>query len=134
MYWLKNAGQIDGIEALGGMDPSLAPYLETQNSWSLMLGQDIVLACGGTMEQWKGRHVAWFIPAANAGKYMRRITKMVPLLLADVSGRIEATVREDFTSGHRWAKLLGFEVENPPGVLKQFGPDGADHIAYVRFA
>ena len=43
----------------------------------------------------------------------------------------ESTVRRDFALGQRWARMLGFEIETP--VLRQFGPEGEDHVGYVKF-
>ena len=40
------------------------------------------------------------------------------------------TVLKDFKQGHRWAKILGFELETP--TLRAYGPAGEDHAGYVR--
>lgn len=85
------------------------------------------------MEHWPGRHNAWFVPTSLAPHCMLRITRLVDKFTGPVKGRIEVTVRADFAAGHRWAKMLGFEVENAPGLLMGYGPMGEDHIAYVRF-
>jgi hypothetical protein len=39
-------------------------------------------------------------------------------------------VHAGFKDGKRWAEALGFSVETP--VLRQYGPDGADHVGYLR--
>lgn len=44
--------------------------------------------------------------------------------------RVEATVDVGFKQGHRWVKMLGFELE---GYLKYYRPDGADMILYARY-
>jgi hypothetical protein len=41
------------------------------------------------------------------------------------------TVRKDFVQGHRWAQMLGFEMETPE--MKAYDPQGATHVGYVRF-
>jgi len=34
-----------------------------------------------------------------------------------------------FKEGHRWIKMLGFELE---GYMKAYRPDGADMLLYAR--
>jgi RimJ/RimL family protein N-acetyltransferase len=43
--------------------------------------------------------------------------------------RIEATVDVGFKQGHRWIKMLGFELE---GYMRAYRPDGADMLLYAR--
>jgi hypothetical protein len=62
---------------------------------------------------------------------MLLITKTIRRYLAQVGGRIELTVRADFEAGQRWVRALGFHIETPR--LEAFGPEGEDHIGYVRF-
>jgi RimJ/RimL family protein N-acetyltransferase len=45
------------------------------------------------------------------------------------SRRYESTVDVGFKQGHRFMKMLGFEVE---GYLKAYRPDGADMVLYAR--
>lgn len=45
--------------------------------------------------------------------------------------RIEATTECTFANGCRWLEMLGFEFE---GVMRKYGPDGADHARYARLA
>jgi hypothetical protein len=77
--------------------------------------------------------VAWTYMSPRSGRHMSFITRAVLRNLATIAGRIELTVRRDFEQGHRWARILGFAVENPPGILAGFGPMGEDHVSYVRF-
>jgi len=114
------------------MTPADMQILEVQNSWTLLV-DDLPVACGGTLEQWAGRHVGWAILRQDAGPHMKAITRITRRVLAMAKGRIEVTVRADFANGHRWAKLLGFTVENPPGILKHYGPEGEAHVSYVMF-
>jgi hypothetical protein len=114
------------------LDEAALPVLEQQNSWTAVVDGEPV-ACGGTIEQWKGRHVAWTYMSPRSGRHMSFITRAVLRNLATIAGRIELTVRRDFEQGHRWARILGFAVENPPGILAGFGPMGEDHVSYVRF-
>lgn len=123
----------EGGHSVSELDPGVLPLLERHNSWSLLTSEDLVFACGGTIQQWPGRHTGWLYFTPATGGYMVRLFRLVRHFLEPVRGRIEATVIADFEQGHRFVKMLGFEVENPPGILTGYGPDGRDHIAYVRF-
>lgn len=97
--------------------------------WTLVYGADPV-ACGGFFNVWKGRYIAWMLLNEKSGRHMVAVTRHAVERMARLKGRIELTVRADFAKGHRWAKLLGFEVEAP--VLRRFGHDGADHVGYAK--
>jgi len=43
--------------------------------------------------------------------------------------RLETYVDVGFAPGHRWVKMLGFEVE---GYMKSFRPNGDDMVLYAR--
>ena len=110
-------------------DALVMKFLEKGNSRTL-LADDMPVLCGGTLEQWKGRHIAWAFLNANTGKSMTTVTRRARRIIGEAKGRVECTVRKDFPAGQRWARMLGFWIETP--TLKQYGPDGADHIGYVR--
>lgn len=110
-------------------DSGTLAMLETQRSYTGMVDGEVVV-CGGVMMQWKYRHTCWALLGPSAPKYISWITREARKVLAEVVGRIELTVRCDFPAGQRWAELLGFQVETPR--LKAFGPEGEDHIGYVR--
>ncbi len=103
--------------------------LESQNSWTGVLDGNPI-ACAGTIQQWPGRHQAWAYLGKNSGPHMVWITKQVLAHVERVKGRVEFTVRSDFPIGQRWAKLLGFRIEAP--CLVQYGPQGEDHVGFVR--
>jgi hypothetical protein len=116
------------------------------NIWTIMW-DDVPLLCGGTVEQWPGRHLAWAYLNKTTGRHMIHTTKAAIQIINNAKGRVELTVRRDFAKGHRWARLIGFDVEELPGLmvervplsmpvpgtLKRYGPEGEDHIAYVKF-
>ncbi len=104
--------------------------MEEQNSWSA-IAEGFPIACGGTLECWPGRHLAWAYIGRHAAPHILTVTRYARRALAVVSGRIETTVRADFAEGQHWARILGFEVETP--ILRAYGPAGEDHIGYVRF-
>lgn len=119
-----------GYSAL--LDPATHAPLEATQAWTVLSPGDDVVACGGTIRQWKGRYIAWAYMTPQTGRCMLRLTRLVREVLDEIVGRVEITVRADFDAGRRWAELLGFEVENPPGILRRYGPEGEDHISYVR--
>lgn len=110
-------------------DPLVLKYLEKGNSWTL-LADDVPVLCGGTLKQWEGRHTGWAILNADTGKHMITVTRRARRIMGEAKGRVECTVRQDFAAGQRWARMLGFEIETY--ALKQYGPEGEDHIGYVR--
>jgi len=111
-------------------DPLVLKYLEKGNSWTL-LHDDLPILCGGTLQQWEGRHTGWAFLNSKTGEHMLAVTRRARRIMGEAKGRIECTVRKDFSEGHRWVRMLGFHAETY--VLKQYGPDGADHVGYVRF-
>lgn len=132
MAELQETGREDWIKRYDTSWDTLAAF----NSWTLLKiegDEPVVIACGGTIEIWQGRHSAWFYCTPEARSCMLRVTRAADQALSCVHGRIEASAEIHFEPGHRWLKLLGFNIENPPGVLKGFGPEGDTHISYVRF-
>lgn len=126
--WLADSGSATDRYTIKQIE-SVAAQLRSENSWTgLVDGQPIV--CAGTVRQWAGRHVAWAFLAQSTGPHMLWITREVKRVLDRVEGRVELTVRSDFAAGHKWAKLLGFEVETPR--LRAYGPGGEDHTGYVK--
>ncbi len=128
LAWVLAEGKAEGGQL--PFDIETLMMLEKQNSWTIVVDGE-PMACGGTMEQWPGRHSGWTYLNKKTGRHMGSVTKRVRELLDQVKGRVEITVREDFKPGHTWARMLGFEIETP--VMKQFGPEGENHVGYVRF-
>lgn len=117
----------------GGWKPpaSAMSSLENENSWTGVVDGKVVVVAG-TIQQWPTRHVAWAYIAQKRGvlKHMPWITEETIKALDRVKGRVELTVRTDFAPGQRWAERIGFKVETP--LLKMYGPEGEDHIGYLR--
>ncbi len=112
------------------LTPPQLQLLEAQNSWTVLV-DSYPIACGGMIEHWPGRYQGWAYIGKQAGPHMTAITKAAQQVMAAVSGRIEMTVRKDFEPGQHWARLLGFSIETP--LMPKFGPEGEDHIGYVKF-
>ena len=110
--------------------PQEAKALEGPWSWAGVAGGDVV-ACGGVLQYWKNRGMAWAFLSERAGKHMVAMTRTVHRLLDDVPcARVEAAVECDFKAGHRWARLLGFELETERA--RKYLENGADCSIYVR--
>ena len=89
-----------------------------------------ILAIAGVEPQWENRAIAFALIAESAGAHFRAIHSAVADFLNRTPfRRIEATVDVGFKQGHRWIKMLGFEIE---GYMKAYRPDGADMLLYAR--
>lgn len=91
-----------------------------------------VIFIGGVVPMWQGRAAVWSLVSTYAGSDMLRIHRKVRQKLNDFNEkyrRLEMTVDVGFTQGHRWAKMLGFEVE---GYMRAYRPDGGDMLMYSR--
>lgn len=89
-----------------------------------------VVFCAGVVSYWPGRGEAWAVLENDCRKEFYAIHRIVHRFLEVCPlRRIEATVDYDFKPGHRWAKMLGFEVEAPR--LKGYMPDGRDSVLYA---
>jgi hypothetical protein len=126
--WLEQSGLPEG--GWIALDAAQRKALEAYANWTGVVGNEIV-ACGGTVQIWPGRHSAWAYLNKKSGEHMLFITRAARDCLAKVKGRIEMTVRVGFDEGYRWASLLGFYVEQP--WLAAYGPDGEPHTGFVRF-
>lgn len=104
--------------------------LMASNPSLTLLADGRPVACGGVLQQWPGRYSGWAFLNPSSARHMVAVTRGTRNLLDALVGRIEMTVRVDFHAGHRWAKMLGFEIETP--LLRAFGPEGEDHVGYVR--
>lgn len=72
----------------------------------------------------------WACLAQHSGRHFVRLDRCARRLLEIPRlRRIEATTEADFAQGRRWLELLGFQSE---GIMRKYGPDGADHVRYAR--
>jgi len=90
-----------------------------------------IVACGGIVQYWSGRGEAWAVINKLAKRHFLTLHYVVKNYLESVSlHRVEATVAKDFNNGHRWAKLLGFELEAE--TLKAYSANKLDYSLYAR--
>lgn len=96
-------------------------------AWTAVDGGSIV-ACGGLLSQWEGRHVAWLL--IGCGGHLHAIVKAARRVLCSCAARrIEATVSAQFTQARKLVEMLGFDFE---GTLKAYGPGGEDFHMFAR--
>ena len=89
-----------------------------------------ILAIAGVEPQWENRATAFALLSDDSGPHFPAIHSAVVEFLDNAPyRRIEATVDVGFKQGHRWIKMLGFELE---GYMKAYRPDGADMLLYAR--
>ena len=89
------------------------------------------IACAGIVTMWFGRAIAWAYVSDTGPQDFIGVHRAVKGFL-DVCyvQRIEMTVDCDFPQAHRWAKMLGFEMESER--MKSFLPNGDDSALYAR--
>lgn len=108
-----------------------AKALESQFAFTAMDEDNEVVAVGGIAELWSNRGLAWAFIDSRAGQHFLALHKAVARVLAFVPyRRIEAETPCEFRQGHRWLKMLGFELEAPR--MKAFRVDGGDAALYAR--
>ena len=93
-----------------------------------------LVVAGGIFPVWDGLGEAWMIPSDQIPKYKIKMIKTLRNhidLITEEDGlrRLQATVRDDFDIAKKFIEFLGFKRE---GLLKNYGPDGTDHIMYSR--
>lgn len=90
----------------------------------------VILGIGGLEPQWENRATVFALLSDDSGPHFKAIHSAVVEFLDNVPyRRIEATVDVGFKQGHRWVKMLGFELE---GYMRAYRPDGADMLLYAR--
>jgi hypothetical protein len=90
---------------------------------------EVVYACGGVVEMWQGRALAWILLSEFSTRHFVKIHRTVKRFFEIAPyHRIEAAVDVGFKEGERWAKMLGFQYE---GTMKGYTPDKRDCDLYA---
>jgi hypothetical protein len=102
------------------------------HGYSLMKNGHLI-ASAGVYPVWEGLGEAWVVPSDLIYRYKIELVKQInhyfrELLEKHNYRRVQATVRADFETGHRFIEFFGFKRES---LLKSYGPDGADHVQYA---
>jgi hypothetical protein len=88
-----------------------------------------VIACIGTIPQWKDYARAWALLSRHSGKNLLALTRGIRRWLRfHNAGRVDTAVACDFPQAIRWAQMLGFERE---GVMRKYA-EGKDFYLYAQ--
>ena len=92
-----------------------------------------IIFCGGLVPRDKDTALLWGFVSADAKQCFVALHRAAYRFM-DGAGyaRIECAVDIEFNHGHRWAKLLGFELDNPR--VEGYRPDGGASALYARVA
>ena len=103
--------------------------LEKLNSYTAVTDDGKLLMCFGFVEIFPSRALMWGFLSATSGAHMTAMTRIGKYLLEQIPHRrVEIEVDCEFEQGHRWARILGFELEIMR--LKCFRLDGGDSALY----
>ena len=106
--------------------------LEQSPSYTAML-DDVPIGAAGVIPIWDGRSMAWSFISDTGPQLFLKCHRATKKFLDDCAvKRIEMTVDCDHIAAHRWAKMLGFEMEAER--MKAYAPDGHDCALYARVA
>lgn len=112
------------------VSPEQGVALEAHPGYSAMVA-DTPIASAGVITQWQGRGMAWAFLADMGPRQFVGVHRAVKKFLDGCYlQRIEMTVDCDFPEAHRWAEMLGFEMEAPR--MRAYSPDGRDCSLYAR--
>jgi len=104
--------------------------LEHVSTYTVFEG-DKIAAVFGWIEIYQTRALMWALISKTAGPHMMGLTRIAKRLLNGLPyRRIEIEVDCDFEQGHRWAQIMGFELEVPR--LRAYGINGGDCALYSR--
>ena len=99
-----------------------------------MISNGHLIAAGGIFPIWTSTGEAWLIPSDRVSRVKKSFAYSVRhvfgLLVEENSyRRVQASARADYRGGQRFLEWLGFERE---GLMKSYGPDGADYVMYGK--
>ena len=92
------------------------------------------IAAGGVFPLWDGVAEGWVLATEEINRYPITFSKVIKLrcdmLLKNNSiKRFQTSVKADCDVAIRFAKFLGLKEE---GLMKNYGPDGADFYRFAR--
>jgi len=111
-------------------DPAYTKTLADCKHCFTAIADGVPMFCGGVMEIWPGRGLAWALVHKQAGQHMHAIVRSVRgFMQCTEFTRIEALVDDDFKQGVQLMRLLGFKQE---AVMQSFNPNGSDCRLFSR--
>lgn len=130
-HLLKLELQNEQFGLRGIITQQMAEILAQQPAITVADGDGTILMCGGVSTPWPNRAILWACVSVKAGARMLALHRAAkPVLDRQPYKRIETTVRTDFEQGHRWARMMGFQME--AARMECYGPDGQDYSLYAR--
>lgn len=103
---------------------------KSPHSYTVMKGERVI-ACGGVVEIWPDRAIAWtFFAKCDRHEFLIAFRVVKRFLDMCSIKRIEADIENGFDQAHRWIKLLGFKLE--AASRPNYTPDGRDYALYAR--
>ena len=98
------------------------------------LVNDKQIAAGGVFHLWDGVAEGWVLASKDIYKYpifcakhIKRRTEII--IKANNIKRLQTSVKADCDVALRFAKWMGLKEE---GLMKSYGPDGADFIRFAK--
>lgn len=117
-------------QASQDISPEIARAMERRGSQTFLGKDGRVLMVFGAVEIWKGRAEVWAVLEQNCrDEFLAMHRAALKWLDGLPHERLEMTVEAGFADGHRWARLLGFELEAVR--MKQYRA-GRDYSLYAR--
>lgn len=92
------------------------------------------MLCWGMVQIWKGVGEWWMLPDAKLTSvrhtFHRAARRLMDVIAYEMHiVRLQCTVHTDNGPADKWIRSMQFSEE---GLLKQFGPEGADYKMYAR--
>ena len=94
-----------------------------------------IIAVGGVVPLWDGVGEAWLLPTKHMAGYevalARNFKRTIARAFTDLKmRRVQAAVKVGFDKAHRLVRFLDMEEE---GLMKKYGPEGADYVRYAKW-
>lgn len=115
-------------------EPLFGPVRPDGPCWTLTEGGGIwspPLACGGFEPRGQDRHACWLYAADLSPRAWVMVGRAFRQMVRETGARrVEATIRHGrgVERSESYARHVGMRLE---GLLKSFGPDGADYWLYA---
>ena len=129
------ADHADYVRALGSHNQAIEEALLRGAGVALVVAGDVV-AAAGVCPIWEGAGQMWMrtgVLARNHPYALARAARRFVDAARESLGlrRLQATVKADNAVAVRFIQWLGFA---PEGLLRAYGPEGADYVMYARLA
>jgi hypothetical protein len=130
-HWRRIKLQPEQENMLGFLSDYEVQQLETTDAFTAF-AEDRIIAIAGVVPLSPRRGHAWALMSSEAGRHMLPITRAINRFwnINYDYHRVEMAVKCSFEEGHRWARILGFELEAP--LMKRYDPQGEDYSLYAR--